>query len=110
MARIAIPITDGNVSEHFGRCEEFVLVDIENNKIINKNKEKNPGHKPGFLPKFLKEKNVDIVLTGGIGNRAISIFGKFGIEVYSGIKGDYEDVIKDFLKGEIKQKENLCNH
>lgn len=110
MRKIAISITEGNVSEHFGRCEEFVLVDTENNKVISENKEKNPGHKLGFLPKFLEEKGIDIVLTGGIGNKAIDIFNEFGIKVYSGIKGDYEDVIDKFLKGEIKQKKNLCRH
>ena len=34
--KIAISTDLGRVSEHFGRCPEFTLINIENNKIKNK--------------------------------------------------------------------------
>ena len=31
--RIAIPVEDGMLCEHFGHCEYFYVADLENNKI-----------------------------------------------------------------------------
>ncbi|MBU1147322.1 MAG: dinitrogenase iron-molybdenum cofactor, partial [Candidatus Omnitrophica bacterium] len=51
--KIAIS-TDGDlVSEHFGRCPTFTIVDIEDSEVKNKELVSNPGHQPGAIPQFL---------------------------------------------------------
>ena len=68
--KIAIS-TDGDlVSAHFGRCPSFTIVVFESDKIISKHTIDNPGHHPGFLPQFLKEKGVNAIIAGGMGQRA----------------------------------------
>ncbi len=106
--KIAISTDLGRVSEHFGRCPEFTIVEIEGNKIKNKKVIENPGHMTGFLPKFFKEQGVSYVIAGGAGFRAQELFEQFGIKLITGIQGEINGVIKSFIKGEIKQGKDFC--
>jgi predicted Fe-Mo cluster-binding NifX family protein len=108
MVRVAIACDKGNVSEHFGFCEEFVVYEIEENKIKNREVLKNPGHIPGFLPKFLKEKNVDVVITKGIGPRAVELLHSLGIKVISTVSGSEKEVIERYVEGQLKEASEAC--
>ena len=111
MVKVAIACDEGNVSEHFGFCEEFVIYEIEENKIKKREVLKNPGHIPGFLPKFLKEKNVDVVITKGIGPRALELFQSEGIKVISTVSGNEKEVIKKYMEGQLEERSEACkNH
>ena len=68
--RIAVATENAIVSAHFGHCEGFTIYEVENRKFKSSNFIANPGHEPGFLPVFLKEKNVDLIIAGGMGERA----------------------------------------
>jgi predicted Fe-Mo cluster-binding NifX family protein len=106
--RIAIS-TDGRyVSPHFGRCESFTLVDIENGKTIKRIVNENPGHSPGFIPKFLNEKGVKQIVCGGIGARAQGFFEELGIEMITGIDGNIDEVVEKLEKGVLKGGESVC--
>lgn len=105
--KIAIPTESGNVCEHFGRAPEFTLVEI--NGDVKKEIIKNPGHKRGFLPKFLKDKEVKYLITGGIGTRAISLFEEYGIKIITGATGKIDDVIEKFKNGKLQIGENICS-
>ncbi len=107
--KIAISTDSRKVSEHFGRCPEFTIIEIEENKIKNKKVIENPGHMTGFLPKFLKEQGVSFVIAGGAGVRAQELFKQFGIKLITGIQGEINKVIKSFIKGEIKQGKDFCS-
>lgn len=106
--KIAISTAGDRVAEHFGRCREYTIVEIENGEIKNRETLSNPGHQKGFLPKFLKEKNVDCVITGGIGRKAINLFEDLNIKVMVGITGTIDSVIQDFISGDIEEGESLC--
>ncbi len=101
--KIAISTDSGKVSEHFGRCPEFTIVEIKNNKVEDRKIIFNPGHITSFLPKFFKEKGVNCVIIGGAGLKAKKHFEQFGIKLIIGIQGEVNDFIKGFIKGEIKQ-------
>jgi len=105
---IAISADKDQVSMHFGRCEKYVLFDVKDKEIINKKEVENPGHQPFFLPKFLAEKGVNILITGGIGPRAINLFNGLNIKVISNVEGKVEDIIKEYLKGKINEKLEPC--
>ena len=106
--RVAIACDEGNVSEHFGHCKEFIIYEIEENKIKNREVLKNPGHVPGFLPKFLKEKNVDVVITKGIGSRALELFQSEGIKVISTVSGNENETIKKYIEGRLEEISEPC--
>ena len=101
--------TDGDfVSVHFGRCPEFTLVDLENGKIVKKEIVANPGHQPGFIPKFLKEKKVDCIIAGGMGNNAQMLFDNFGIKVIVGVSGKIDDILEDLKSNTLVSGDSLC--
>lgn len=107
--KVAIPTDSEKVSGHFGRCPEFTLAKIEDGEVKEKKKIDNPGHKPGYLPQFLNENQVDWLITGGIGRKAISMFENFGIEVTTGLEGeDTNKVLEQVSKGEIESGTNPC--
>jgi len=107
--KIAIS-TDGNyVSEHFGRCPSFTIVEIENKKVVNKEIIDNPGHHPGFLPQFLHEKGVKAIVAGGAGARAAMLFQEKGIDLVLGISGTIDEVVDKITKGTLQGGESLCD-
>ena len=107
--KIAISTDSSRVSEHFGRCPEFTIVDIKDDKVINKEVIQNPGHRTGFIPKFLKDRDVDCVIAGGAGFKAKELFNQFDMELIIGVSGTADSVIEDFIKGNLEQGGNFCN-
>ena len=107
--KIAISTDNGEVSEHFGRCPEFTIVEIEDNKVIKKETIENPGHMTGFLPKFFNEQGVKCVIAGGAGFRAQELFDEFGIELITGIQGKVDDVVDALINGKLEGGESLCS-
>ncbi len=111
--RIAIPLAQGQVSQHFGHCEEMLFVDTDQEKrtILGRRVEKAPDHVPGLLPRWLKQEGVDVVIAGGIGGRAQALLADAAIEVMTGItSSDPDAAVTAFLAGELQSGANGCNH
>ncbi len=109
--RIAIPLAEGKLSPHFGHCEEFGLYDIKGKEIVAKKIVTPPPHEPGVIPRFMKEQGVDLIIAGGMGQRAIQFFNDYGIKVLVGapVKTP-EELINDYLNGTLELGENVCSH
>ncbi len=106
--RVAIS-TDGEyVSSHFGRCPEFTIVDDEDGQADEREIIKNPGHEPGLIPEFLRKKGVNCIIAGGMGNRAVDLFNRSGIERVIGVSGKINDVISRIIGGTLEGGESLC--
>ena len=52
---------------------------------------------------------MNYVIAGGAGFRAQELFEQFGIKLITGIQGDVNNVIRDFIKGKIKQGKDFCS-
>ena len=110
MKKIAIPSDGDQFAQHFGRCPEYNIFEIENDEIKNQKVISNPGHQPGFLPKFLSEKGVDCIICRGMGRKAQDLFDENNIEVILGVSGNFEEKVNSYIKGELEEGENLCSH
>ena len=108
--KVSVACEGNTVSEHFGHCENFRIYEVEDKKIVESYDIPNPGHKPGFLPRFLSEKDVKIVITGGVGQKAVDIFNSEGIEVLSGASGLADDAMALFLDDKLESRGVVCNH
>jgi len=108
--KVAIAKDGDFVSEHFGHCMEYALYVIENATIVSHETLVNPGHEPGRLPALLAEHQVTHVLAGGMGPKAEDLFCENNIEVFLGVQGQIETVIRDFIAGDITQGESRCTH
>ncbi|MBN1502159.1 NifB/NifX family molybdenum-iron cluster-binding protein [Candidatus Woesearchaeota archaeon] len=107
--KYAISTDSGSVSEHFGRCPQFTIVEIDNNKLVKKEVIDNPGHRTGFLPKYFSEIGVDSVIAGGAGWRAQNFFQEYGINLVLGVSGKIDEVIDKLLKNELKSGQSYCS-
>ncbi|MDA3911895.1 MAG: NifB/NifX family molybdenum-iron cluster-binding protein [Bacteroidales bacterium] len=111
MTKVAIPVSDGILSQHFGHCQHFTLYHISDGAIVNSEILDAPPHQPGLLPKWLAEKGATDILAGGMGQRAIAIFHQFKINVFVGVPGkSADDLVKDYLQGILETNENACDH
>jgi len=111
--RIAVPLTEGVVSMHFGHCEKFALIDVDEaaGKVISARELDPPAHEPGLLPRWLAGEEVNLVITGGIGQRAVMLFEAQGIKVIPGAPAlSAGHVVADYLKGNLQSGSNTCDH
>ena len=82
--KFAIPMAEGKLTAHFGHCKEFAIIDVENNEIKEKSVLVPPPHEPGVLPKWLHDLGANVIIAGGMGQRAIQLFDQVGIKVIIG--------------------------
>ena len=109
MMKIAAAAMGTTVAGHFGHCENFILFDTEDGKIVSQKSIPNPGHKPGFLPNFLGDMGVEVIIAGGMGGGAVDIFNERNIEVIVGVSGDAEAAVERYLRGELKSTGEVCH-
>ncbi len=108
---IAVPSSNGMLDEHFGHCRQFVLLSVEDDKIVSESIIDAPPHEPGLLPKFLAEKGVTDVIAGGMGNRAIQLFNQQQVNVFVGApKQAPKEITIGFLNGSLEFAANYCDH
>jgi predicted Fe-Mo cluster-binding NifX family protein len=96
---------DSVVSPHFGRCPHFILVDLEDRDVKQVREVDNPyygRHQPGQVPAFIHSLEADVMLTGGMGGRAIAFFQQFGIEGVTGAYGTVRQSVERYLGGGLK--------
>lgn len=109
--RFAIPLAEGKLTAHFGHCQEFAIIDVEAEEITKKEILVPPPHEPGVLPKWLDEMGANVIIAGGMGNRAISLFQERGITVVTGAPSlEPERLVQDYLKQTLLTGSNLCDH
>jgi ATP-binding protein involved in chromosome partitioning len=111
--KIAIPLADGKLSMHFGHCERFALVEADTNgkKIVKREDLEAPPHEPGLLPKWLAERGANLIIAGGMGQRAQALFCEHGIEVVIGAPAETpENLVNSYLAGTLHSGDNVCDH
>ncbi|MBN2307542.1 MAG: NifB/NifX family molybdenum-iron cluster-binding protein [Candidatus Hydrogenedentes bacterium] len=111
--RIAIPLFQGRLSAHFGHCQQFALVDAddETNSVRGTELLDAPPHQPGLLPAWLAEHGARLIIAGGMGRRALDLFAAQGIEVVTGAAQDTpEAIVAAYLEGRLESGGNICDH
>ncbi len=111
--RIAVPVTGSVMSPHFGHCERFALFDVdEDGKTVGERREVTPPpHEPGTFPRWLHDQGATIIIAGGMGSRAQSLFSQNNIRVVAGATGGEPDaLVRSFLEGRLETGANICDH
>lgn len=110
---VAVPVAQGVLCAHFGHCEQFALltVNIEDKTIQTSQYLTPPPHEPGVLPKWLAEQKTHLVIAGGMGSRAQSLFTQQGIQVLVGAPAlKPQELVRAYLDGKLHTGENICDH
>ena len=111
--RIAVSTEDKNgldslISHHFGRCPCYVLVDVQDQEIKNVQGIDNPfaqNHQPGMVPGYIQDQGADVMISGGMGRRAIAIFEQYGIHVATGASGTVWAALESYFDGRLQGAE-----
>ncbi len=111
--RVAISADDGHgldsvVSPHFGRCPYYVLVDLDGREVSRVSAVENPyygHHQPGQVPGFIQSQGGDVMLAGGMGQRAIGFFQQYGIQAVTGASGTVRHALEQYLGGVLQGAE-----
>ena len=108
--RIAIPSMEqgglgGVRAGHFGHCDVFTLVDVEDGKIKEVTTLPNQEHAQGgcMIPvNLLADNNVNALIVGGIGMRPLMGFRNAGINVYyDAERAEIKPVVEDLIAGDL---------
>jgi predicted Fe-Mo cluster-binding NifX family protein len=111
--KIAIPTANGLLCPHFGHCEEFVLLDVDpSTRSVTKTERLTPPpHEPGLLPRWLHQQGANVIIAGGMGQRAVQLFAQNGVQVVVGAPvGDPHEIALSYLAGTLEAGENVCDH
>jgi predicted Fe-Mo cluster-binding NifX family protein len=109
--KIAVATMQGEVSQHFGHCEKFMIFEIKDNEVVSVDEIINPiQHSHGQLPTMLMQHGVNIVIAGGIGIGAKQLLQKADITVYSGVSKDAKEAVNLFLSGKLVDANTDCGH
>ena len=109
--RISFPTSDKvTVDGHFGHTKEFVIYTIKDNMITKVEYVIPPAHQPGVLPQSLGENFVDVIITGGMGQMAVDLFQRQGIDVVLGATGRIDVNLNEYLGGFLTTKGSSCQH
>ena len=109
--KFAIPLAEGKLTAHFGHCKEFAIVDADESGIKGKEILIPPPHEPGVLPKWLHDQGANVVIAGGMGQRAQQLFGENDITVVIGApEMTPEALVDSYLNNTLVSGQNICDH
>ena len=109
--KIAIPLAEGKLTAHFGHCQDFALIEVENNQIKSKEILVPPAHEPGVLPSWLHEMGANVIIAGGMGQRAVDLFTQNNISVVVGAPSlEPEELVKSYIDNSLATGDNICDH
>lgn len=110
--KIAIPTRANVVDDHFGHCEYYTLVSVdENNQVIAEATLQAPqgcGCKSNIAG-VLQDMDVTVMLAGNMGQGALNKLSSHNIKVFRGCSGEVKQVVADFIAGKITDSGMGCD-
>ncbi len=117
--RVAIAVEESEpeerVAEHFGRCSKFNIYELdEERRIVKQESYFNPlsGDHGGAcqLPAYVKQFNVETIIAGGMGRKAVSGFHQLGMEVITAPGLLSREALDMFAHGKLGGYEECAGH
>ena len=109
--KFAIPLAQGKLTAHFGHCQDFAIIEVENSQIKNTEILVPPAHEPGVLPRWLHELGANVIIAGGMGQRAVDLFTQNSISVVIGAPSlEPEELVKSYIENSLVTGDNICSH
>lgn len=99
--KIAVPYSDGQVFQHFGKSEQFKIYDTIDDEIISSEIVDTSGSGHSALADFLKKKGAGVLICGGIGVGAVTALQNAGIQILGGAEGEADKCVEEFLGGRL---------
>lgn len=108
--KVAVTYENGQIFQHFGHSESFKIYEAEGKNIVRAEVIGTDGAGHSALAAVLKDKGVDVLICGGIGNGAVTALSEAGIDVYSGADGEADAAVEAYLNGDLTSAGVNCDH
>ncbi|HDI52886.1 MAG TPA: dinitrogenase iron-molybdenum cofactor biosynthesis protein [Candidatus Bathyarchaeota archaeon] len=114
MMRVVIPVVDEEgsmISEHFGRAPYFAVFTIEEGRILRRELTPNISeHFGGYgrPPDRILSLKPDVVITVGMGPRALSRFQEAGVAVLRAEGLNVEENLRRLMEGSLRELTEGC--
>jgi FKBP-type peptidyl-prolyl cis-trans isomerase 2/predicted Fe-Mo cluster-binding NifX family protein len=108
--KIAVTYENGEVFQHFGHTEQFMIYDVEDGKVVSSELISSNGTGHGALANILAAESIDVLICGGIGGGAQQALSDNGIEAVSGATGNVDEAVEAYLRGELVSSGVNCDH
>jgi predicted Fe-Mo cluster-binding NifX family protein len=114
--KIVIPVLDmegEQLSAHFGRAPFFAWFEIKDGKVIERGVVPNDSEHfggVGLPPERISMLKPDVVITTGMGMRAISMFQQMSVAVLQAKREGSTENLELFSKGELSELTEGCLH
>jgi predicted Fe-Mo cluster-binding NifX family protein len=103
---------DADVFGHFGSAPYFTIYDTDAD-IVEIIDNSNQHHSHGMCQPMaaLNGKNIDAVVCGGMGMRAVQKLNESGIKAYLASAGTVEEIVDQYKSGGLNEitAQNACN-
>ena len=116
MVKIVIPVEDvkgEQISAHFGRAPYFAWFDVESGKIVDRGVKPNDSSHfggQGMPPERMMAMGADVVISAGMGMKAIQMFQNSTVAVLQAVQASTETSIQDYLDGKLQELTEGCLH
>lgn len=101
---------EDQVGQHFGKVLNYIIYDTESGEVsvLPNTSEHNGG--VGLPPELMAKNGVNVMLCGGLGIKAVSMFEQYGIDVFVGAQGTIQDALNAWKEGKLQNAnpENAC--
>ena len=116
MVRVVIPVADEKgklVSAHFGRAPYFAWFDVKSGKIVDRGIKPNDSSHfggQGLPPERMMAMGADVVISAGMGMKAIQAFQSSTVAVLQAVQESTEKSIQDYVDGNLRELTEGCLH
>lgn len=117
--RVIIPVeedkgVDSKLSEHFGRAPFFAVFELEKDgQILNQKAVPNESEHfggTGFPPDRILQLKPNVVITFGMGPRALSQFQEAKVAILRANSNTVNSIISSYIKDELEELTEGCHH
>ena len=116
MVKIVIPVEDvkgESVSAHFGRAPYFAWYDLSEGKVVDMGLAPNDSSHfggQGLPPERMMALGADIVISAGMGQKAISMFQESNVAVLQAQDASVKKSIQQYVEGTLAELTEGCLH
>lgn len=109
--KIAAPSREGQIDEHFGHCQEFLIFAVAGKELVPEGTLPSPaecGCKSNIAA-TLAARGVTHLVAGNLGEGAARVLGAHGITVVRGASGEVGSAVKAYVEGKLVDDGSRCS-
>jgi predicted Fe-Mo cluster-binding NifX family protein len=111
--KVAVPTRGAMIDDHFGHCEAYTIYRVNEQQEIDLIQTLPSPQGCGCksnIASVLQEMGVTVMIAGNMGNGALNVLNNHGIEVVRGNSGEAAVKVGQYIRGELKDSGEVCNH